>query len=56
MIKYLEEDRINSHAEAANRRLYLQMAVDHLTLWEFISCLRIIQSDQDTFFRQLKTE
>ncbi|VVC37206.1 Hypothetical protein CINCED_3A020514 [Cinara cedri] len=37
-----KEDRTNNHAETANRRLNLQMAVDHLTLWAFISCLKRI--------------
>ncbi|KAE9525802.1 hypothetical protein AGLY_014028 [Aphis glycines] len=50
-----KEDRTNNNAEAANRRLNLQMAVDHSTLWAFISCLRRIQSGRDTFFRQLET-
>jgi len=49
-----KEDRTNNHAEAENRRLYLQMAVDYPTLWAFISCLRRIQSGRDTFFCQLQ--
>ncbi|KAF0702843.1 Uncharacterized protein FWK35_00036599, partial [Aphis craccivora] len=49
-----KEDRTNIHAEAANRRLNLQMGVQHPTLWTFITNLRKVQSGCDTFYQQLE--
>ena len=50
-----KEDSTNNYAEAANRRLNIQMEVDLPTLWAIISCLRRIRSGRDTFLRQLQT-
>ena len=49
-----KEDRTNNHAEAANRRLNLQMGVQHPTLWTFITNLRKVQSGRDTFYQHLE--
>ncbi|XP_025415071.1 uncharacterized protein LOC112686830 [Sipha flava] len=49
-----KEDRTNNHAEASNRRLNLQMGVQHPTLWTFISNLRKVQSGRDIFYQQLE--
>jgi len=45
----------NNHAEAANRRLNIQMGVNNPTIWSFINCLKKIQTGRDVFYEQLVT-
>ncbi|KAK9731894.1 hypothetical protein QE152_g13277 [Popillia japonica] len=49
------QDRTNNHAEAAHRRLQIELTIsaDHLTMWKFIECLRKIQAYSDLYYEQL---
>jgi len=52
-VYYLE--KTNNHDEAANRRLNLQMGLQHPTLWTyFISNLRKVRAGRDMFYQQLE--
>lgn len=46
------KDRTNNHAEAANRRLNVQMGT-HPTIWTFITNLKKIQAGRDTYYEHL---
>lgn len=47
-----DTDRTNNHAEAANRRLNIQMGT-HPTIWTFIENLKKIQAGRDTYYENL---
>ncbi|XP_050065493.1 uncharacterized protein LOC126554455 [Aphis gossypii] len=47
-----DTDRTNNHAEAANRRLNIQMGT-HSTIWTFIANLKKIQAGRDTYYANL---
>lgn len=42
-----DEDRTNNYAEAAHRRAYVILGVDHPTIWKFIDGLRSLQYTLD---------
>lgn len=48
------QNKTNNHAEAANRRLNIEMGCDHPTLWSFIINLKTIQAGQDIYYNQLE--
>jgi len=48
------QDKTNNHAEVANRRLNVEMGVQHPSLWSFINCLRKVQARRDVFYSQLE--
>ncbi|XP_022161239.1 uncharacterized protein LOC111027249 [Myzus persicae] len=39
--------RTNNHAEAANRRINVEMGTVHPTIWSFITCLKKIQAAEE---------
>ena len=47
------QDRTNNHAEAAHRKIYIELGVHHPEIWQFINCLRRIQKSRDTYYEQL---
>ena len=46
-------DRTNNHAEAAHRRIYAELGVNHPVIWKFINSLRKIQKNRDVYYEQL---
>ncbi|XP_064098057.1 uncharacterized protein LOC135209279 [Macrobrachium nipponense] len=46
-------DRTNNHAEAAHRRIYTELGVNHPVIWKFINSLRKIQKTRDVYYEQL---
>ncbi|KAE9525972.1 hypothetical protein AGLY_013914 [Aphis glycines] len=48
------KNRTNNHAEAANRRLNMEMGVNHPTSWSLITCLQKVQADRDFYYSQLE--
>jgi hypothetical protein len=48
------QNKTNNHAEAANRRLNIEMGCDHPTLWSFIINLKKIQAGRDIYYNQLE--
>ncbi|KAB0802861.1 hypothetical protein PPYR_05047 [Photinus pyralis] len=47
------EDRTNNYAEAAHRRLTIELGMEHPTIWKFIVALRKIQIARDVRYEQL---
>ncbi|XP_022182775.1 uncharacterized protein LOC111042454 isoform X1 [Myzus persicae] len=47
-----DSDRTNNHAEAASRRLNIQMGT-HSTIWTFIANLKKIQAERGTHYENL---
>ena len=46
-------DRTNNHAEAAHRKIYAELGVNHPIIWKFIDGLRKIQKSRDVYYEQL---
>ena len=46
-------NRTNNHAEAAHRRLQLELGMEHPTIWKVIDGLRKIQKGRDIYYEQL---
>lgn len=47
-----DEDRTNNYAEAAHRRAYVILGVDHPNIWKFIDGLRSIKHTLDYEYEQ----
>jgi len=47
-------NRTNDQAEVANRRLNIEMDVQHPRLWSFIMSIKSLQAGQDFCYNQLK--
>ncbi|XP_031334003.1 uncharacterized protein LOC116182551 [Photinus pyralis] len=47
------QDRTNNHAEAAHRRLQIELGMDHPTIWKFVNALKSIQKGRDGEYEQL---
>ncbi|KAB0801582.1 hypothetical protein PPYR_02653 [Photinus pyralis] len=47
------QDRTNNHAEAAHRRLQIELGIDHPTIWRLIDGLRKVQANRDIYYEQL---
>ena len=47
------EDRPNNHAEAAHRKIYAELGINHPVIWKFIDGIRKIQKGSDAYYEQL---
>lgn len=47
------EDRTNNHAEAAHRKIYAELGMNHPVIWKFIDGIRKIQKGRDAYYEQL---
>ena len=46
-------DRANNHAEAAHRRVYAELGVNHPVIWKFIDGPRNVEKIRDLYLEQL---
>ena len=47
------QQRTNSHAEAAHKRLQTELQMDHPSIWKFIDGLKRIQKGRDVFYERM---